>query len=190
MALLSVTEGESVAPLLSISKGRVAGKRGAGVKAQRSDCKSRIEQFGVVLGEYGTQRGGGALFHPVDCLNQSIDVGSHDQQIASSERAGIPIRVRSSTRHEHGRTRVSLDFLIANANAEGAFEHIPRFIVVAMKMGRGDETGLARGTTRIAPFGDDKGIVNRADDLSGERRGDSRRIHMRASSKKVKFGYT
>jgi hypothetical protein len=33
---------------------------------------------------------------------------------------------------------VGLDFLVANLNAQSTFQHVPRFVIVAMKMTRGD----------------------------------------------------
>src|SRR5438093_6564476 len=49
-----------------------------------------------------------------------------------------------------------------------SFQHVPRFIVTAMKMRRGDQTRRTWGTTRVAPFGDHKSIVDRTEDLRSE----------------------
>src|SRR5690348_2336404 len=126
----------------------------------------------------------------MDFLNQAVDVGGHDQQIARRGGTWIPIGVRRFTRHEHGRTCVGLDFLLAKANAESSFQDVPGFIVAAMKMRRGDETRWTWRTAWVAPLGNHKGIGDRTDDLPSEWRSNFRPAHGCASLKKIRRGYT
>src|SRR5260370_41428826 len=104
-----------------------------------------VEEFGVVFCKHGAKGGGGALFHPVDFLNQAIDVGGHYQQIAGRIRAGIPVGGRRCAWHENSRARATLDYLPANSNAQSTLQAVPRFILTPMKMRRSDETSQARG---------------------------------------------
>ena len=90
----------------------------------------------------------------MDFLNQPVDVGGHDQQVASRGRAGIPVRVRRSAWHEYGRASVGLNFLLANPNTQSAFEHVPRFVIVAVKMKWSNPARRSGRTARIFPLGD------------------------------------
>jgi hypothetical protein len=64
-------------------------------------------------------------------------------------------------------TCACFDYFRANANAQSALQHVPRFIIAPMKMRRSDETGRAWGTAGVAPLGDHKGIIGRTDDPAG-----------------------
>src|SRR5467141_966554 len=126
-----------------------------------------VEEFGVVFCKHSAKRSGCALFHRVDFLNQTIDVSGHNQQITNGPRAGIPVGVRRCVWHENSRACAGFDYFRANANAQSTLQHVPRFIVIAMKMRRGDEAGRAWRTAGVAPLGDHKGIIARTDDTAG-----------------------
>src|SRR6267143_657459 len=158
--------------------------RGWAVVLRNRANNLRVEQFRIVACEYRAQRCGCALFHPVDFLNQSINVGRHDQQISDWVRAWIPVGVRRSAWHEHSRARVGLNFLFANLNAQSAFQHVPRFVVVPMKMRQGDQTWRTGRTAWVAPLGDHKRIGDRTDDLPSEWRSNFRPTHRRAARKR------
>src|SRR5713226_2349925 len=118
-----------------------------------------VEQFGVVFCKHGTKGGRGPLLHGVDFLNQTINVSGHHQQIADGLRAGIPVCMRRSARHEHRRSCAGLDFLFANPNVQSTLQHVPRFIVAPMKMWRGNEPRRTGWTAWVTPLGDHKGIA-------------------------------
>ena len=70
--------------------------------------------------------------HGVNCLDQVIDVGSHDEQIAYSSRTRIPERVGGSPRNENGGAGAGLHHIFADLYMQHPFEHIPGFVVVTV----------------------------------------------------------
>jgi hypothetical protein len=105
----------------------------------------------------------------VDSLNQAENIGGHHKKIADGIGARIPIRMGRSPRDVNGGTGAGLDVIAAGPDAQAALQHVPRFVIIMMKMRRGDETGRARGASWIPPFGNHKRIPNRANDLPGQR---------------------
>ena len=82
----------------------------------------------------GGQRRGGPLGKRVDFLNQTENVGRHNQQIADRSRSGIPIRMGGSSRYEHGRPCASLDLVFAGPYAERSLKDIPGFVVTVVNV--------------------------------------------------------
>jgi len=72
---------------------------------------------------------------------------------------------------------MGLDYFFANPNVQATLEHVPRLIVAAMKMWRSNATRRAWWTAGVAPFGNHKRVVDRANVLSSEGRSDVRRTH-------------
>jgi len=74
--------------------------------------------------------------------------------------------------------------------SQSAFQHVPRFVVAAMKMRRGRSDWRTWRTAWVAPLGDHKRIGDRTHDLPSSEEQFSSNSIGRASSKKIKRGYT
>jgi hypothetical protein len=106
----------------------------------------------------------------VNCLDQAIDIGRHDEQIAERLGIRIPVSVRGAPRYEHRRARAGLDFIFPSLYAQGAFHDVPGLVVVLMQVERSDPTRRSWRRTGIAPFGDHERIIRRAENIAGKRR--------------------
>ena len=101
----------------------------------------------------------GALLQSMDSLDQTEDVGSHDEKVAKATGAGIPIRVRRAARNENSGTCTSFDFVFAGLHAKRSFEHVPCFVVAVVDVARSYQPRWPGWTTSILPFSDDERIV-------------------------------
>ena len=59
--------------------------------------------------------------------------------------------MRRATRNQHSTARSGLDFLIAPAYSQHAFEHIPCFVVMMMNVRRSDQERSACMPARVLP---------------------------------------
>ena len=77
-------------------------------------------------------------------------------EIEVSDQPGprVPISMRRTMWHKHGRTGMRLHYFIPHLNAQGAFEHIPGFVVVAVKMKRSYPARRPRWSANILPLCD------------------------------------
>jgi hypothetical protein len=62
--------------------------------------------------------------------------------------------VRRAARNKNRGTGVRLDDVFPHANAECAFEHVPRFVIVAVEMKWSNPARRSRRTACIFPLGD------------------------------------
>src|SRR5258708_34649889 len=97
--------------------------------------------------------GSGVAFSSrVQFIDQLPDIRRHNEEIARSSRAGIPVRMRDTTWREHGCPSRSLDLLVTEAECQHPLKDIPCLITGVMKMRRGDEARWTHRGTRIGPF--------------------------------------
>ena len=135
------------------------------------------QELGVEFLEESLERAWSALGKGVDTLDELVDTRGHDEKIAGWFGARVPVGVGSAAGDENGRAGAGFDHSIANLDAQNAFEDVPGFIVVVMEMAWSDIAWRSWRSTGIAPFGDDKVIRGRTDDISGEGRSDRARVH-------------
>jgi hypothetical protein len=121
-----------------------------------------------VVSEELLESNGSSLFQGVDALDQAKDVGGHNEEVARRIGTGIPVGVGRSTRNQDGGAGSGFHVLIANLHTQGAFQHVPGFIVGAMEVPRSDEPRRARRATGVSPFGDHERIVGRTQGASGK----------------------
>src|SRR5258708_25392764 len=95
---------------------------------------------------------GVAFTSGVKFIDQLPDIRRHNEEIARSSRAGIPVRMRDATRREHGCPSRSLDLLVAEAECQHPLKDIPRLIIGVMDMRRGDKARWTHRGTTIGPF--------------------------------------
>jgi len=70
----------------------------------------------------------------VNLLDQTIDVGSHHEEVSNREDIGIPICVWCSSRDKDCGPCTSFNNILSYFQAKCAFEDIPGFIVVTVKV--------------------------------------------------------
>ena len=75
------------------------------------------------------------------------------------------------------RPSLRFDVSLAHPHAESPFEHVPRFVIVAMQMGRCDVSRRTGWAAWVAPLGDNEVIVSGPEDRSGKRSRNHRRSH-------------
>jgi len=139
-------------------------------------CSSRTEeslfqQFGIVLPEHRPQRCRRPLRHGVNGLNQTISVRGHHQQIPRRSWPRIPIRMRRPSTYQYPRTRSRFDYVRPGADTQIPLQHIPGFIVVAVKVKRSNPARWTWRTTRILPLRDHKRIASGTENTPRERLG-------------------
>jgi hypothetical protein len=133
-----------------------------------------LHEFGVVLAEYGFERGWSALLHGMNILNELKNVCGHDEEVARWTGTRIPVRVRCSTWNKKAATGSNLDFLVVHLDDQRAFEDIPSFIVVVMHMRRSNQASLPGWASGVAPFSDYKVVGGAAECVSSKGRSDRR----------------
>ena len=119
------------------------------------------------------ESGGGSLFQGVDALDQAKDVGSHDEEVARGAGTGIPVGVGRSTGNQHGGSGSGFHVLIANLHTQGAFQHVPGFVIGVVDVPGSDKARRARRTASVAPLGNHKRIIGRTQGVSGKGWSDS-----------------
>src|SRR5580692_3025364 len=94
---------------------------------------------------------------------------SHDEQVSHQRRIGIPVGMGRAAGHQDCGARGGLDGSVAYLYTELAFEHIPGFVIVVVKVqGRYPARGAGRSAC-IFPLGDHKRIFRRADRVAGKK---------------------
>ena len=112
----------------------------------------------------------------MDALDEAEDIGGHNQEVSCGACAGIPVSVGSSTGNQDGGAGLGFDVIVANLHDEGALEDIPGFVIGVVEMARSDEARRAWWAASVSPFGDDEGVVGRAQTIARERWSDHRLI--------------
>jgi hypothetical protein len=122
-----------------------------GKAQQHAGCCSR-QQFRIMPLKHGRQGRWGAIGHRVDVLNERIDVRRHDEQISHQPRIRIPICMSRSAWHEHRRSGVRFHHFFPYSHTQGAFEHIPGLIIIAVKVQGSNPSRRPRRTAGVFPF--------------------------------------
>lgn len=65
----------------------------------------------------------------MDCLDEVVDPGRHDEEIPGGEGTRIPICVGGSARDDSGAARTEFELLVATADTEHTFKDVPSFVV-------------------------------------------------------------
>ena len=120
-------------------------------------AEERLESWQITIGK------------SVDGLNETVNARGHDEKVAGSFGAGVPISVRSAAGNEDGGARAGFDFVFADLDAEDSFENVPGFVIAVMDVAGSDVPGRTGRAAGIAPFGDDEVVRGRPDDVAGER---------------------
>lgn len=125
----------------------------------------------------GRKRGWSAVVEGVNGLDEFVDARGHDEEVAGRVGAGIPVGVGSAARNEDGGTGAGFDNLVASLDTENIFEDVPGFVIAMMQMAGSDVARRAGRAAGVAPLGDDEVVGGGADDVSGEGRRKSMRVH-------------
>src|SRR6184192_3707628 len=113
----------------------------------------------------------------MDFLDQPMNPRGHNQKISNSLTGRIPVRMWRSVRHEHARAGMQLYLSISHFYAESSFQHIPRLVIISVKMQGSDPARRIVTTACILPFGDHKVIVGESQNVSCKRRRNTRSTH-------------
>ena len=79
-----------------------------------SKVRLSIHDLGIELRKYRPQRGRVAVLDRVDGLNHPKNVRGHDEKVAHTSGARIPVCVRGSPWNEYGGARTGLDYVRAD----------------------------------------------------------------------------
>ena len=104
----------------------------------------------------------------MDTLDELVDARRHDEKVAGWLGAGIPVGMRSAARNEDGGAGAGFDQLVADLDAQNAFENVPGFVIATMQMAGRDIARRAGRAARVAPLRDDEIVRGGADDVSCE----------------------
>src|ERR1700722_2612118 len=121
------------------------------------------EQFGVMFLKHRSHAGRRPVLHGVDILDQRIGIGGHYQQISDQPGPRVPIGVWRTMRHKNRGTGAHLYYIIPQLNTQAAFEHIPGFVIVAVKVKWSNPARRPWLRANILPLRDHKARADRTD---------------------------
>jgi hypothetical protein len=151
--------GLSPALIFFIAEGEIArfSSLGAIVESQQLRVilpKQRAKDFRI------------AIDHCVDLLNHPKGIRGHNQQVAETAGAGIPVSMWCAAWHHYSGPGVSFNFAVADLNAQRAFQDIPDFIIPVVEVQGSDESSLIDWTTRILPLSNHETLSGRTNCIS------------------------